>query len=120
DIPATLESAVEVEGLEFHAHGVFEEQPIKGVKFYYLRHILHDWMDEDSIRTLKAIVPAMGTKSRVVIDEIVLHDEKMHRTTNLCVVDFTMMASLGGVERTMTAWTHLLYKSSRYTDTTLR
>jgi demethylsterigmatocystin 6-O-methyltransferase len=75
DIPETLENAPKIEGIEFSAHDFFTVQPIVGAKFYYLRHIIHDWTDEDCIRILKAIVPAMKPDSRIVIDEIVLPDE---------------------------------------------
>lgn len=77
DIASTLSSAPKVEGLEFQEHDFFKEQPIKGAKFYYLRHILHDWTDEDCIRILSAVVPALGPESRIIVDEIVLPDEQM-------------------------------------------
>lgn len=79
DVQATLKSAPEVEGLEFQEQDFFKEQPIKGAKFYYLRHILHDWTEEDSIQILKAIVPALGPDSRIVIDEFVLPDAQLPR-----------------------------------------
>ncbi|KAJ4305456.1 hypothetical protein N0V90_000987 [Kalmusia sp. IMI 367209] len=98
DIPVTLDRAPKVEGVEFQAYDFFTEQPIKGAKFYYLRHILHDWTDEDSIRILKAVVPAMGPESRIVIDEVVLPDQNL--PWQAAYMDLTMMASLGGIERT--------------------
>jgi demethylsterigmatocystin 6-O-methyltransferase len=77
DLETTLNSAPKVEGLEFQEHDFFKEQPIKGAKFYYISHILHDWTDEDSIRILNAVVPALGPNSRIVIDEFVLPDEQL-------------------------------------------
>lgn len=77
DIPETLNSAPKNAAVEFQVHDFFTEQPIKGAKFYYIRQILHDWTDDDSIRILKAILPAMGPESRLVIDEVVLPDEKL-------------------------------------------
>ncbi|KAJ4350204.1 uncharacterized protein N0V89_008825 [Didymosphaeria variabile] len=106
DIASTLSSAPKVEGLEFQEHDFFKEQPIKGAKFYYLRHILHDWTEEDSIRILKAVVPALGPESLLVIDEVVLPDEKL--PWQAAYMDLTMMASLGGVERTKKEFEMLL------------
>ncbi|KAK7191492.1 hypothetical protein DPSP01_011009 [Paraphaeosphaeria sporulosa] len=106
DVQATLKSAPEVEGLEFQEHDFFKDQPIKGAKFYYLRHILHDWTDEDSIRILKAVVPALGPDSRIVIDEVVLPDAQL--PWQAAYMDLTMMASLGGVERTKKEFETLL------------
>ena len=77
DIPATLANAPELPGIVFQEHDFFTEQQVKGAKFYYLRHILHDWSDEECIRILKKIIPAMGIESRVVVDEVVLPDEKL-------------------------------------------
>lgn len=77
DIPATLASAPKLVGVEFQIHDFFTEQPNKRARFYYLRHILHDWTDQESIEILKNIVPAMGSESRIIIDEIVLPDEKL-------------------------------------------
>lgn len=50
DIPETLARAPKVDVIELEAHDFFKEQPIKGAKFYYLRHILHDWIDEDCVK----------------------------------------------------------------------
>ncbi|KAF2678438.1 S-adenosyl-L-methionine-dependent methyltransferase [Lentithecium fluviatile CBS 122367] len=106
DVPETLESVPQVDGIEFEAHDFFTEQPIKGAKFYYLRHILHDWTDEDSVRILKAIVPAMGPESRLVIDEVVLPEENL--PWQAAYMDITMMGALGGVERTKAEYESLL------------
>ncbi|KAF2661192.1 methyltransferase B [Lophiostoma macrostomum CBS 122681] len=98
DIPETLDRAPPAEGIEFITHDFFTPQDIKGAKFYYLRHILHDWSDEDSVKILKEIVPAMGPDSRIVIDEIVLPNSDV--SWQAAYMDLTMMSCLGGVERT--------------------
>jgi demethylsterigmatocystin 6-O-methyltransferase len=106
DIPETLDRAPPAEGIEFMAHDFFTSQSLKGAKFYYLRHILHDWTDEDSIKILKEIVPAMGPHSRIVIDEIVLPDWNV--PWQAAYMDLAMMACLGGVERTKAEFEKLL------------
>ncbi|KAF2871951.1 methyltransferase B [Massariosphaeria phaeospora] len=106
DIPETLSRAPTVDGVSFESYDFFTTQPITNAKFYYLRHILHDWTDEDSVRILKAIVPAMGPDSRVVIDEVVLPDENV--PWQAAFMDLTMMMTLGGMERTRDEYESLL------------
>lgn len=106
DIPATLELAKPVEGIEFMEQDFFELQAVKGAKFYYLRHILHDWQNDDCVRILKAMVPAMGPESRIIIDEVVLPD--MNVPWQAAYMDITMMASLGGMERSKSEWEKLI------------
>jgi demethylsterigmatocystin 6-O-methyltransferase len=109
DVPSTLAYAPQVEGIEFHAHDFFLQQPIRGAKFYYLRHIMHDWADDDCIRILSSIVPAMGPDSRILIDEVVLLETKVPWL--VAVSNLVMMASLGGIERTKEDWINLLARA---------
>ncbi|KAH6858961.1 S-adenosyl-L-methionine-dependent methyltransferase [Alternaria rosae] len=106
DVPSTLMHAPSVDGIEFQAHDFFTAQPIREAKFYYLRHILHDWTDEDCVRILSNIVPAMGSESRILIDEVVLPETKV--PWQVAMMDIAMMASLGGIERSREDWTKLL------------
>ncbi|KAF2016221.1 S-adenosyl-L-methionine-dependent methyltransferase [Aaosphaeria arxii CBS 175.79] len=99
----------DVEGVEFQMHDFFTEQPVQGAKIYYLRHVLHDWSDEECVRILKAIVPAMAEESRVVIDEVVLPDEGV--PWQCAYMDVTMMACLGGGERTRSEFEGLLERA---------
>jgi demethylsterigmatocystin 6-O-methyltransferase len=106
DIPETLSRAPAVDGIEFQVQDFFSPQSIKGAKFYYLRHILHDWTDTDCARILSNIVPAMGPESRIIIDEVVLPNEKV--PWQAAYMDLTMMSSLGGIERTRKEYETLL------------
>ena len=56
----------------FMEHDFFEEQPVRGAAVYVLRWILHDWSDGYAIRILRALGPAMGEGSKVLICEAVL------------------------------------------------
>lgn len=106
DVASTLVHAPKIDGIEFHEHDFFTLQPIKGAKFYYLRHILHDWTDEDSIRILQNLTPALAPESRIVIDEVVLPDTNV--PWQCAFMDLTMAASLGGCERSRDEWDSLL------------
>jgi demethylsterigmatocystin 6-O-methyltransferase len=106
DIPATLDQAKPIDGIEFKVHDFFQPQTIKEAKFYYFRHVLHDWTDDDCARILKAIIPAMGPHSRIIIDEVVLPDIGV--PWQAAYMDLTMMASFGGIERTKMEWESLM------------
>ena len=106
DIPSTLAGAQPVPGIEFQEHDFFQPQPVKGAKFYYLRHVLHNWTEADSIKILQTTTPALGPDSRIVIDEVVLPDVNVPWQS--AYLDITMMASFGAVERTKTEWESLI------------
>lgn len=94
------------EGIEAVGHDFFQEQPIKGARFYYLRQVLHDWPDEKCVAILKPLLAASGPQSQILIDEMVLPDAGV--TWEAATIDLTMMASLGSRERTIKEWTTLL------------
>ena len=106
DIPETLAGATPVPGIELVAHDFFQPQPVQGAKFYYLRHVLHNWPDDKCVEILKAIVPAMGPLSCVVVDEMVLPDRGVPWQT--AYLDIAMMISMGGTERTRREYEGLL------------
>jgi demethylsterigmatocystin 6-O-methyltransferase len=109
DVTSTLAYAPKIDGIEFQEHDFFTPQPIHGAKFYYLRHILHDWTDEDSIRILQNLIPAMTPESRIVIDEVVLPDTNV--PWQCAFMDLTMSSSLGGCERSKDEWEVLLRRA---------
>jgi demethylsterigmatocystin 6-O-methyltransferase len=109
DIASTLTHAPLIEGIEFQEHDFFTPQPIKGAKFYYLRHILHDWTNEDSIGILQNLIPALSPESRIVIDEVVLPDTNV--PWQCAFMDLSMSAALGGCERSQEEWEGLLSRA---------
>lgn len=107
DLPSTLAHLPsKPAGIDFEEYDFFTPQPIKGAKFYYLRHIMHDWPDEDCIRILKNIIPAMGPDSLILIDDVALPETNVPWQVSAMVV--MVMAALGGIERTREDWASLL------------
>lgn len=53
DLPQALEhlppGVVIPDGIKTVPHDFFQEQPIKGARFYYLRNIIHDWPDDKCV-----------------------------------------------------------------------
>lgn len=76
-----------------------------------MRNILHDWDQESCLSILKNIILALGTRSSILIDEIVL-PEKVDRATRnaevTAALDIVLMAAIAGCERTMVMWEELL------------
>ncbi|OJI99513.1 hypothetical protein ASPVEDRAFT_125078 [Aspergillus versicolor CBS 583.65] len=106
DIPQTLAAAQPAEGVELVEHNFFKPQPIHGAKFYYLRHVLHDWPDQQCIEILQQIIPALGPQSRILIDEVVIPATGV--PWQAAFMDLLMMDSLGAIERTRLEWEELL------------
>ena len=79
---------------------------IIGAKYYHLRGVLHDFPDDKCRVILKNIVQAMGKKSSILIEEMVLPASGVHWQATQ--VDLTMMCALAAVERTKEHWEALL------------
>lgn len=68
---------------------------------------MHDWPDEQCVQILQNIIPAMGTESMILIDEMIIPSSGAHwRATQL---DMTVMSSLAALERRKTQWQYLLH-----------
>lgn len=116
--------------IEKMAHDFFQNQPIQGknasfVAFpalssilhvsashsqpgalvYFIRRVLHDWSDDESIVILKQIAKAMAPNSRVVINEFLIPE--VGADPEACWVDLVMM-SFAGTERTTSQWKSIL------------
>ncbi|KAL4800798.1 S-adenosyl-L-methionine-dependent methyltransferase [Aspergillus venezuelensis] len=89
------------------AHDFFTPQPHKGARAYSLHSILHDWGDEDGVKILKNLVPALKRGySRVLLNEIVVSEEKP--TLAATNMDLMMLAHFAVRERTEKEWSDIL------------
>lgn len=92
------------------AHDFFTPQPIKAARAYSLHSILHDWDDDDCIRILENLKPALKPGySRVLLNEIVLSDD--HPTIAATSMDMMMLAHFAVRERTEGEWKRLLERA---------
>lgn len=53
--------------IEFRVHDFFQEQVVKGADAYFFRGIFNDWPDEWAVNIVRAQVPAMARRSRLLI-----------------------------------------------------
>jgi len=106
DLPQVVPQAIPVPGLEAIGLDMWQGQPIKGAKTYYMRMILHDYPDEKAIALLKLQAEAMSADSVLIIDELVVPNKGAHG--HATQFDLTMLASLASIERTEKQWISLI------------
>ncbi|MFF4101985.1 methyltransferase [Streptomyces sp. NPDC001903] len=113
DQPATVaEHVLDRPGLAGRwrtAGGDFFTAVPAGGDFYLLKHILHDWSDEDALRILGSIRRAAGTGGRLLVVEAVLPEGSApHPAVELDVV---MLMAVTGRERTAAEFESLLARA---------
>jgi hypothetical protein len=91
--------------------GDFFQEVTPGYDAYFIKSVLHDWGDEQSVRILENIQRAMPQHGRVLITEIVLEPGKPIGHP-IAFVDLEMMVTLGGKERTAQDFSDLLRRAN--------
>jgi SAM-dependent methyltransferase len=76
---------------------------------YIMKHIIHDWDDERSIRILQTIHRAMKDGGKVLLAEMVIPEGNEPHPGKM--LDLEMLTSPGGLERTEAEYAHLLERS---------
>jgi ubiquinone/menaquinone biosynthesis C-methylase UbiE len=112
DLPFVIEGAgklLEQEGVsdrvELVSGNFFESVPA-GADAYMMKHIIHDWDDESSIKILKNIRSVMSENGKVLIVEMVVPEgNEPHPSKSL---DVLMLVMEGGKERTKGEYRKLL------------
>ncbi len=112
DLPSVIEGAgelLEKEGVRNRvelAIGDFFHSIPAGADAYLMKHIIHDWDDERSIKILKSIRSAMKENGKVLIIEMVVPEgNEPSPSHNL---DLMMLVMEGGKERTKEEYRTLL------------
>ena len=77
-----------------------------GADAYFMKHILHDWSDQDSTRILKNIRAVILSNGKLILGEAVVPSDGTPHPAKL--IDIEMMAFLQGRERTEPEWRALL------------
>ena len=57
--------------VHFAEHDFFQPQTVRA-EVYFFRQILHDWSDEDCVKIIRALIPALENETRVLLSEAVL------------------------------------------------
>jgi len=135
DLPASIEQArstiwpkecpeaIAEDRIEFKAIDFFKEAPIEGCDIYFVKNIIHDWPDKESVIILSNIRKAMKPSSRLLIEEFVLQElggkDAVESAPEPLLpnygagkilhykVDLTMLAVLNSKERTLNEFIEL-------------
>ena len=102
---ALLEKEGVSERVEKVSGDFFSSVP-KGADAYMMKHIIHDWDDERSIKILRNINEAMNPEGKVLIIEVVVPEGNEPHYSKL--LDLEMLVSPGGAERTAEEYRALL------------
>ncbi|ROW08734.1 hypothetical protein VPNG_06458 [Cytospora leucostoma] len=105
DSATSLPSTVRKQSINF-----FRESPVKGARIYFMKFIIHDWPDEESLTILRNISASM-TKgySYLVIHDFILPDQGCHLIA--AQWDLLMMVSLSAMERSESQWRGLIERA---------
>jgi hypothetical protein len=103
--PAMLESNGVSERVELVEGDFFSEIPVKA-DIYLLKHIIHDWYEDNCIKILQNIRENMPEDGKVLIIEAIVPEGNEPHFSK--VIDLEMLLSPGGVERTPTEYAKLL------------
>lgn len=77
-----------------------------GAKYYYSRNVLHDWEDDQCVKVLKQLLPALSADSMILLDGLVLPNEGAHWMA--AGYDIQMFMMHGATERTLDQWQSLV------------
>ncbi|WP_228002271.1 acetylserotonin O-methyltransferase [Nocardia australiensis] len=80
------------------AAGSFFENVPAGGDAYILKHIIHDWSDEQAKQILRAVHTAMPQHAKLLLIELVVPEDKRPHPGKL--IDLEMLVNAGGRERT--------------------
>jgi hypothetical protein len=104
DLPAVVERArtnIETSGLADRCRlvaGNFFESVPAGADAYLMRHIIHDWDEDQSITILKNCRKIMGNRGRLLVVEGVVPPRNEPSISKF--FDLAMLVLPGGMERT--------------------
>ena len=93
-------------GVTRMAHDFFKPQPVRNALIYYIRRVMHDWMDDEAALILNNIRPVMAADSRILIADMCLPKKPGVQDAGAIWLDL-MMIALGGKERTEDDWRRL-------------
>lgn len=107
--PDALKSRV-----SFRAHDFFNPQPVNA-DIFLIKLILHDWPDEECVKILKALVPALRPGAKVFFLDYVGHQQAAGGSVNTprsiqqmgTATDLRMMALFNAEERPAEAWRNI-------------
>jgi hypothetical protein len=102
DLPGTVALALQTPGVENMAHDMFQPQPVRGAKFYFMRGVPHNHPPRRVKLLFERIRDAMAPDSVLLVDETVLPDVGVGFVA--ASIDLTMLGAFASMERTEAEW----------------
>ncbi|GAB3258657.1 acetylserotonin O-methyltransferase [Kineosporia babensis] len=90
-------------------NGTYFDKLPAGADVYVLKHILHDFSEQDCLRVLSNVREAIADGGRMLVIEYVLDDPNQHHPGT--VIDLWLLLLLGAQERTLQQYTDLFAKA---------
>lgn len=112
DQPAIIQGTIELmknSGLEERCEcvgGSFFETVPAGGDAYVMKHIIHDWSDDEAVTILSHCREAMGDNGKLLLLEIVVDSENDRKFGKILDIEMLMISS--GKERTKAEYEQLL------------
>ena len=108
DQPQVVAGAEVSERIELIGGDFFSEIPVEA-DVYLMKHILHDWNDEQCVTILNNLAKSAKSGAKLLLIESVVEEENVPSMSKL--MDLNMMAITGGKERTATEYSELFEKT---------
>lgn len=114
DQPHVVEGARHPEALgvadrtEIVAGSFFEDIPVDA-DLYMMKHIIHDWNDEESVAILSNIAKSAKPGAKLLLVETVVEDKDVPSLSG--IMDLNMLAMTSGRERTEAEYKDLMERS---------
>ncbi|KAK6932628.1 O-methyltransferase domain [Dillenia turbinata] len=119
DLPHVVADLPETKNLKYAGGDMFQSVP--SADALLLKHVLHNWSDEECVKILKKCRQAIemnDDKGKVLIIDMVIDiDQDEHEVTDTKLYfDMLMMVLVNGQERTVKEWEKLFFQAgfSRY------
>ncbi|KAM9970749.1 hypothetical protein ACTFIR_002613 [Dictyostelium discoideum] len=111
---------IEEQRLIFKTGNMFIPRSIPSANLYIMMQVIHDWNNNDAIKILSSVASTMrmernqtGQSPKLLIIDSILDDNINNDTyKRSCIPDIIMMAIVGGEERTLSQWSHIIKESS--------
>jgi hypothetical protein len=116
DQPEVVATGIPHSRIERIGGSFFNEIPAES-DAYLLRNIIHDWDDPDAARILRTVRKAMKVEARIMLIEWLIPDNSEFHFSKWA--DITMMAGLGGRERTRAEFERLFFESGFELEATI-
>lgn len=108
DAPAVFDAAGVADRVTVEHGGYFDKLPA-GADAYILKHILHDFQEEQCLALLNNVREAISPDGKMLVIEYVLEEDNKPHLGNL--IDLWLLLLLGAKERTLPQYTELFARA---------